>query len=329
MKRQALLSGIQPSGKLHIGNYLGAIKQFVMLQNKYDAYYCVVDEHAITIPQNPKELCRNTLIIAMSYLAAGIDPKKSIIFVQSHVPAHTELGWILNTMTPLGELERMTQFKDKTTKNKEIYAGLFNYPTLMAADILLYQAAAVPVGEDQVQHIELTRALAKRFNNRFGNTFIIPKPLLQKTSARVMALDNPAKKMSKSASSEASYIALSDTPDQIRRKIKSATTDSEKEIYYNPEKKPGVSNLLAIATEFSGKTIKQLEKELSTASYATLKEVVAEYIIKDVAPFQKRYAELEKNHDEVIKILREGKENAETVANHTLRDVKEKMGFFL
>jgi len=384
MKKERALSGVQPSGKLHIGNYLGAIKQFVALQDEYDTYYCVVDEHAITVPQEPKDLRRNTLAIAMAYLAAGIDPKKSVIFVQSHVPAHTELGWILNTMTPLGELERMTQFKDKARtkrnaaeifqdfaqthktyyekieaeKNQDqqnaiiftwfqksiayavefqdsdeqknsIMAGLLNYPTLMAADILLYQASVVPVGEDQVQHIELTRSIAKRFNNRFGDTLFVPKVLLQETSARVMALDEPTKKMSKSAASEASYIALSDTPDQIRKKIKSATTDSGKEVYYDTETKPGVSNLLGIAAEFSGKPIKELEKEFSDSSYAQFKEAVGEYIIAGLQPFQKNYAELEKNQDEVIKILRNGKEKAEIVANATLREVKEKMGFLL
>lgn len=373
MMKQRILSGVQPSGKLHIGNYLGAIKQFVALQDTYDTYYCVVDEHAITVPQEPKELRANTLAIAMAYLAAGIDPKKSVIFVQSHVSAHTELGWILNTMTPLGELERMTQFKDKikssynqiikefgytdTMQSNEsdigvIYdpsnteqlkkvteerhkrrldasMGLLDYPVLMAADILLYQASAVPVGEDQVQHIELTRSIAKRFNNRFGDTFVIPKVLLQKTSARVMALDDPTKKMSKSAASEASYIALSDTPDQIRKKIKSATTDSEKKINYEVKTKPGVSNLLSIAAEFSDKTIKELEKEFSDSSYAQFKETVAEYIVAGLQSFQTHYTELEKNQDEVIKILRDGKQKAETVANNTLRDVKKKMGFLL
>ena len=329
MKKQRAFSGVQPSGKLHIGNYLGAIKQFVALQHEYDSYYCVVDEHAITVPQDPKDLRANTLAIATAYLAAGIDPNKSVIFVQSHVPAHTELGWLLNTMTPLGELERMTQFKDKSTKGGEIYAGLFNYPILMAADILLYQAAAVPVGEDQTQHIELTRSLAKRFNNRFGDAFVIPKILLQKTSARVMALDDPTKKMSKSAASEQSYIALSDTPDQIRKKIKTATTDSEKEIRYDTKHKPGVSNLLGIAAEFSGKTVKELEQEFSGISYASFKEAVAEYVISGLASFQEHYSALQKNSDEVIRILKDGKEKAETVANATLHDVMDKMGFLI
>ena len=343
MKKQRAFSGVQPSGKLHIGNYLGAIKQFVALQHEYDSYYCVVDEHAITVPQDPNELRKNTLAIAMAYLAAGIDPAKSVIFVQSHVPAHTELGWILNTTTPLGELERMTQFKDKAIKkigsdpkrqldidlHDNISAGLLNYPTLMAADILLYQAAAVPVGEDQTQHIELTRSLAKRFNNRFGDAFVIPKILLQKTSARVMALDDPTKKMSKSAASEQSYIALSDTPDQIRKKIKTATTDSGKEIRYDTENKPGVSNLLNIAAEFSGKTVKELENEFRNFSYAQFKEAVAEYIISGLAPFQEHYSALQNDSDGVIKILKDGKEKSEAVANTTLRDVKEKMGFLL
>ncbi len=329
MKQERILSGVQPSGKLHIGNYLGAIKQFVALQNDYEAYYCVVDEHAITTPQNPKDLRRNTLSTALAYLAAGIDPKISVIFVQSHVSAHTELGWILNTQTPIGELERMTQFKDKTAKGGEIHAGLLNYPTLMAADILLYKPTVVPVGEDQVQHIELTRSLAKRFNNHFGDTFVIPKPLLQKTSARVMALDDPTKKMSKSATSEQSYIALLDTPDEIRKKIKTATTDSGKEIHDDKDAKPGISNLLEIAAEFSGRTIKELEKEFAGMSYAPFKEAVAEYIIAGLAPFQKRYAQLEKNPDEVIQILTQGKEKATDVANRTLKEVKEKMGFLL
>ncbi len=329
MNPQRILSGVQPSGKLHIGNYLGAIKQFVALQDDYQAYYCVVDQHAITVPQDPKDLRRSTLDIAMAYMAAGIDTKKSTIFVQSHVPAHTELGWILNTMTPLGELERMTQFKDKTAKGGEILAGLLNYPTLMAADILLYKATAVPVGQDQTQHIELTRSIAKRFNNRFGETFTVPEILLKETSAKVMALDEPTKKMSKSALSEASYIALSDTPDQIRKKLKSATTDSEKQVRYDIENKPGVSNLLAIAAEFSRKTIHALEKEFEGMSYAPFKEAVAEYIVAGLAPFQERYSELAKNHDEVIDILRSGKEKASEVANATLREVKEKMGFLL
>lgn len=329
IKSQKILSGVQPSGKLHIGNYLGAIKQFVTLQNEHEAYFCVVDHHAITVPQDPKELREHTLAVATAYVAAGIDPEKSVIFVQSHVPAHVELGWIFNTMTPLGELERMTQFKDKTAKGGEINAGLLNYPTLMAADILLYQPTAVPVGEDQVQHIELTREIARRFNNRFGETFIIPKPLLQKTSARVMALDDPTKKMSKSAASEASYIALSDTPDQIRKKIKSSVTDSGKEISYDMETKAGISNLLSIAAEFSETSIQELEKKFADASYAAFKDAVAEYIVEGLRPFQQRYQELEKNPDEVIKILRHGKEKAETVANTTLHDVKEKMGFLL
>ena len=225
-----IFSGIQPTGNLHIGNYLGAIKQWVALQNENDAIYCVVDEHAITVPQEPDDLRRRTLEATMTLLAAGIDPEKVILFVQSHIPAHTELGWILNTITPLGELERMTQYKDK--KSKSAYAGLFNYPVLMAADILLYQTDAVPVGEDQVQHIELARSLAERFNNRFGETFTVPKPQLKKETARIMSLAEPDKKMSKSDESDKSRINLNDSPDVIRQKIKSAVTDSGSDIQY-------------------------------------------------------------------------------------------------
>ena len=328
MKNQRILSGIQPSGNLHIGNYLGAIKQFVELQNEYEAFYCIVDEHAITVPQDPKELHKNTLDLAMIYLAAGIDPKKSVIFVQSHVPAHTELGWILNTMTPLGELERMTQFKDKSERHARegVYAGLFNYPTLMAADILLYHAQKVPVGEDQLQHIELTRSLAERFNNRFGNTFTIPEPLIREYSGRIMGLDDPSKKMSKSAGNSANYIALLDSPDEIRRKIKIAVTDSGKEVTFDEQEKPAVSNLMRIMSAFRDCAPKEVEMRYEGKGYAEFKDDLAELLVEKLTPLQEKYRILSENQDEVLLILAKGAMHARAVADKTLAKAKEKIG---
>lgn len=326
---QTLFSGVQPTGTLHIGNYLGAIKQFVELQHEYQSFFCVADQHAITMPQDPEELRKNTLDVATMYMAAGIDPKKSVIFVQSHVPAHTELGWILNTLTPLGELERMTQFKEKTGQRgkRGIFAGLFNYPTLMAADILLYQTHKVPVGEDQLQHIELTRSLAERFNNHFGQTFIVPEPLIHTDTARIMGLDDPTKKMSKSASSSANYIALLDPPDEIRKKIKSAVTDSGKQIIYDEKGKPAITNLLRIFSAFAGAPIKDIEKQYAHKGYADFKDDCAEIIIEQLKPLQKKYHELTKDPIHVTHILREGAHRAEAVAEKTFHDVKQKIGF--
>ena len=329
MKKQRILSGIQPSGNFHIGNYLGAIKQFVELQNGYEAFYCIVDEHAITVPQDPKALYKNTLDLAMIYLATGIDPKKSVIFVQSHVPAHTELGWILNTITPLGELERMTQFKDKSERHARegVYAGLFNYPTLMAADILLYHAQKVPVGEDQLQHIELARSLAERFNNRFGKTFTVPEPFIREYSARIMGLDDPSKKMSKSAASPANYIALLDSPDEIRKKVKAAVTDSGKEIIYDEIKKPAISNLIRIYSGFSEISIQEVEKRYRKKGYAEFKSDLAELLVTQLGSFQKKYRILKKNTDNVLTILAQGAMRARKVADATLTEAKKKIGF--
>lgn len=327
--KKRILSGIQPSGNLHIGNYLGAIKQWLELQNTYEAFFCVVDEHAITVPQDPKELRENTLNLAMIYLAAGIDPEKSTIFIQSHVPAHAELGWILNTMTPLGELERMTQFKDKKGEQSEVFAGLFNYPTLMAADILLYQTDAVPVGDDQSQHVELTRSLAKRFNNRFGETFKIPELLLRKETARIMGLDDPTKKMSKSAISANNYIALLDSPDEIRKKIKVAVTDSGKEIRYDEKEKQAISNLIRIFSAFSGQSNQEIKDTYIGKSYADFKQDLGELLVEKLTPLQNKYRELEKNKEQVLDILHTGADRANEIANKTLRDVQEKIGFIL
>lgn len=327
MKKKILFSGIQPSGVLHIGNYLGAIKQWVELQESHEAFFCVVDEHAITVPQEPEELRANTLNTTMMYLAAGIDPKKSTIFVQSHVPAHAELAWILNTITPLGELERMTQFKDKKEKQSEVYAGLFNYPVLMAADILLYQTDVVPVGEDQKQHIELARSLTKRFNNRFGETFKIPEGFIPKETARIMGLDDPTKKMSKSAASVNNYISLLDEPDEIRRKIKIAVTDSGKEIIYEEKEKPAIANLLRIFSAFSEMPIAEIENRYRDKAYADFKADLGELLIEKLTPLQERYGKLSRDKESVLAILRAGTTRARAVAGETLHAAQEKIGF--
>ena len=327
-----IFSGIQPSGTIHIGNYLGAIKRFVELEKDNELMVSIVDLHAITVPQEPAALRDQTLDVAATYLAAGLDPDKTIIFVQSHIPAHAELGWILNTMTPLGELERMTQFKDKSRAQGAkagVMAGLFNYPTLMAADILLYQTDGVPVGEDQIQHIELARSLADRFNNRFGETFKIPKPLIQKETARIMALDDPAKKMSKSSASADGYIALTDTPDEIRRKIKKAVTDSDDEIRFDPNQKPAISNLLTIFAGIADKSIEDIEAEFGGKSYAAFKEALAEGIIEGLRPFQEKFAKFQQEPEHLVNIFRKGAIRAAELAAPTLAKVKEKIGLLV
>ena len=326
MEKPIAFSGVQPSGNLHIGNYLGAIKQFVALQNDYQTFFCVVDLHAITEPQDPEELRARTLEIAALYIASGLDPAKNTIFMQSHVPAHTELGWILNTLTPMGELERMTQFKEKSGKHDSVLAGLFNYPVLMAADILLYKSAVVPVGEDQVQHLEFTRTLARKFNTRFGETFPEPETLLQKQGARIMGLDDPSKKMSKSAPSANNYVAMLDTPEEIRRKIKIAVTDSGSEIKYNPEEKPAISNLLSIMSHFSDTPIPELEGKCKGKNYSEFKSDLAELVVEKLSPIRERTLELLENKKELQAILEKGAEEAKKVAEKTLEEVKQKIG---
>lgn len=327
---KTIFSGVAPSGNIHIGNYLGAIKQWLDLQNsdQYKTIFCIVDEHAITVPQKPEKLRKKILEVTMLYLAAGIDPKKSTIFIQSHVPEHAELAWVLNTITPIGDLQRMTQFKDKTKKQKSVLAGLLNYPILMAADILLYQTDIVPVGEDQVQHIELTRKIARKFNNQYGKTFRIPEVMVIKETKRIMGLDNPSKKMSKSAENPANYIALLDPPEIIRKKIKTAVTDSGKDIKYNEKKKPAISNLLAIYSAFANRPVKEIEKKYKCKGYAEFKKDLAEVIIKGLAPLQKKYKQLEKNPDYVKEILKHGAKNAKQTASITMEAVREKIGFF-
>lgn len=327
--KKVIFSGVVPSGNIHIGNYLGAIKQWVEMQNteKYQNIFCVMNQHAITTPQDPARLKSKTLEVAMLYLAAGIDPKKSIIFIQSHLPEHSELNWILSTITPLGELERMTQFKDKSEKQKSVLAGLLNYPILMAADILLYQTNIVPVGEDQVQHIELARTLARKFNNSYGQTFTIPEAVISKEGKRIMGLDNASKKMSKSAENPRNYIALLDSPETIREKISSAVTDSDNEIKSDENEKPAISNLLAIYSLFSKKSIAELEKEYAGKNYSAFKSDLAEVVIEGLSPIQKKYQELSANPDYVKKVLRAGAEKAKIIASQTMAEVRSKIGF--
>jgi tryptophanyl-tRNA synthetase len=327
--KKTVLSGIQPSGIIHLGNYLGAIDQWVKHQDQYNNIFCIVDLHAITVPQNPKQLKHNTYLTAATYLASGIDPKESIVFVQSQVPAHSELSWILTTLTRMGELSRMTQFKHKTgtIKKESIATGLFVYPALMAADILLYQTDLVPVGEDQKQHVELTRDLAQRFNHQFGKTFTIPQPIIRQQGARIMALDDPTKKMSKSASTPNSYIALTDKPEDIRKKIMKAVTDSGKEIKFNPKNK-GLYNLLTIYRILSDKSELEIEKHFKDKGYGDFKKELAELIIENITPIQKEITKYMKNTKLLDRILEDGRKKADKIAQKNIKTVKEKVGLF-
>ena len=321
-----VFSGIQPTGTIHIGNYLGAIKQWIELQEKNKCVFCIVDLHALTVPYDPKKLEELILEKAIAYLAAGVNPEKSIIFVQSQVREHAELTWLLNTVTPLGELGRMTQYKEKSKKFKSnLNAGLLDYPVLMAADILLYQTDLVPVGEDQAQHVELTRTIARKFNQRFGETFKIPEVKLPKMGARIMSLINPAKKMSKSDPWE-SYIGLFDEADEIKQKIMRSVTDTGKIIKYNPEKKAGISNLLTIYSLFSGKTIKELERKFKTKGYADFKKSLTEVLVNSLEPFRRKRKELLSREVYVKEILEQGRKRAEILAQSTMNEVRKKMG---
>ncbi len=323
--KKTILSGIQPSGELHLGNYLGALQNWVLLQENNTCFFCIVDLHAITVSYEPKELPKKIFELTLDYLAAGIDPEKSSLFIQSQVPAHTELAWLLNTITPLGDLERMTQFKDKAEQQKGINAGLLNYPVLMAADILLYQPDLVPVGEDQYQHLELTRTIARKFNSLFGDYFKEPKTY-EASVPRVMSLADPNKKMSKSLGA-AHYIALSDSPEIVRKKISKAVTDVGIAI---AGQKSGGRNLLDLYKNLS--TDRDKKKELEALyqagelKYSEFKPLLAETIIEVLKPIQAKRAELAKDPNKIKKILEKGRIEAEVVANKTLREVKEKMG---
>lgn len=319
MKR--LFSGIQPSGTITLGNYLGALKHFVAMQDDYECFFCIVNQHAITVPQDPNELRKNIRQLAALYLASGIDHNKATVFVQSEVPAHAQLGWILQCLSYIGELERMTQFKDKAKGKEAVSAALLTYPPLMAADILLYNADIVPVGEDQKQHLELTRDLAERFNNRFGPIFTIPEVSIPKVGARIMSLNDPTKKMSKSNPNPKSYISMLDSEDAIRKKIRSAVTDSEGTIRYDEKEKPAISNLLSIYALCSGKTIAELEEQYEGKGYGAFKTDLAEVIIETLKPIQERYNELI-DSDELDDILDQGAEKANAIAVEMLKKVE-------
>jgi tryptophanyl-tRNA synthetase len=327
-RKPVLLSGIQPSGNLMIGNLIGALRSWAELQDRYDCLFVVVDLHAITVPQEPAELRRRCLDFLCLYLACGIDPVKSTVFVQSHVPAHSELAWLLGCHTYMGELSRMTQFKDKSKKQGEnIRSGLFFYPVLMAADILLYGADLVPVGDDQRQHLEITRDIAQRFNQLHGDVFTVPEAYFPKVGARIMSLTDPTSKMSKSDENPRSYVALLDAPDVIRGKIRRAVTDSGTEVRFAPESQPAISNLLQIHAALSGESIPSLESRFTGKGYADFKEEVAEVVVQAVAPIQERYRQLRTDKAGLEAILGEGAARAERRARRILDKVKRKVGF--
>jgi len=327
MAKKIILSGIQPSGSLHIGNYLGAIQQWVGLQNdENELLFCIVDLHAITVKQDPKALREKTLEVAALYLACGIDPTKSKIFIQSENPDHPYLSWIFNCLTPLGWMERMTQYKDKTEKHGERTSlGLFAYPTLMAADILLYDTDLVPVGEDQIQHIELTRDIAKRFNSLYGETFKLPQAVVDADGSRIMSLQNPKAKMSKSDIDPSGTINLLDTPDDITRKIKRAVTDSGDEIVFAKDK-PALSNLLVIYSKFSGKSIADIEMDYKTQGYGQFKEGLAQEIVKTLAPIQEKYKALRNDNKKLQHILDEGLQVARTKSSKKSEEIRNSVG---
>jgi len=325
MPDRIVFSGVQPSGTLTLGNYLGAIRNFVELQHQARCYFCVVDLHALTVPQEPERLRAQTLEVARLFIAAGLDPALSTIFVQSHVPAHSQLSWLLECMSYLGELRRMTQFKDKSKKQEVVTTGLMTYPILMAADILLYSTTHVPVGEDQKQHLELSRNIAERFNNRFGQTFVVPEPYIppRQGGGRIMSLSDPTKKMSKSDENPDGYILLTDSPDVIRKKFSRAVTDAEREVRYDEKNKPGVSNLMVVLSLCSGRPMDEIGGAYT--GYAQLKKDTAEAVIATLEPIQRRYQELVET-GAIDQVLCEGAARARSVASVKLAEVADRMG---
>ena len=323
MKR--VFSGVQPTGNLHLGNYLGALKQFVELQEDHECIYCIVDEHAITVPQDPEQLRKHILDVAALYMAIGVDPKKSIIFVQSQVSGHAELGWILCCNSYTGELSRMTQFKAKSGGKESVGTGLLTYPVLMAADILLYDTDIVPVGNDQKQHIELTRDIAIRVNNKYGDTFVVPDGRFMKSGARIMALDDPESKMSKSAENEHSRISLLDEDSKIKKSIMRATTDSDGEIRFDPENKPGVSNLLNIYSALSGKTVDEILANQQWRGYGDLKKELVAVTQEAMAPIKRNFEEI-RYSEELIRVLNDAAERANAIAEPVMARVRDRFG---
>ncbi len=326
-ERKRIFSGMQPTGVLTLGNYLGALKNWAQLQDEYDSIFCVVDLHSLTIRREPARLRADSLSLLAQYIACGIDPEKNVLFLQSHVSAHAELCWILSCYTYMGELGRMTQFKEKSARHQDnINAGLFTYPVLMAADILLYQTDLVPVGDDQKQHLELARDIAGRFNGIYGDVFKIPEPYIPKVGARIMSLQEPTSKMSKSDDNENAYITLLDTPDTIIRKFRRAVTDSEASVRFDPENKPGISNLMSIYSSVTGKTYDEIEGEFEGKGYGDFKLAVGEAVAEALKPVQVRYNELMSSKDYLTEIVKKGAETAEYLANKTLRKVYKKIG---
>jgi tryptophanyl-tRNA synthetase len=322
---ETIFSGIQPSGMLTLGNYIGALKQFVELQDEYNCFFCIVDEHAITVPQDPKQLRKNIKSLAALYLAVGIDPEKATLFIQSEVPAHAQAGWMMQCVAYMGELERMTQFKDKSAGKESVLASLLTYPPLMAADILLYSANVVPVGEDQKQHMELTRDLAERFNKKYNDILTIPEARIPKVGARVMSLQEPTKKMSKSDTNSKGFISLLDDAKQIEKKIKSAVTDSDGIVKFDRDKKPGVSNLLSIYSILEGKSISELEEMYHGKGYGEFKADLAGVVVNALAPIQEKYYQLI-DSSELDDILDEGAAKANRVAGKMLKKMENAMG---
>ncbi len=325
--KKRVFSGIQPSGNLHVGNYLGALKNWVSIQDDYENYFCIVDLHALTVPQDPKVLRQKIREVAAIYLASGIDPEKSVVFRQSQVSGHAELTWLLNCVARVGELSRMTQFKDKTQKGEaeSASAGLYDYPVLMAADILLYNAHLVPVGEDQRQHLELARTLARRFNHLYGETFVVPEPMILEVGARVMALDEPESKMSKSSPAPSSYVSILDKPDVIRRKIERAKTDSGSEITASPDK-PAITNLLGIYAGMTGQKVAEVERRYEGKRYGDFKKDLGEVVVEGLAPIRERALELMDDPRELDDLLESGAERARETAHPILANAWERLG---
>ena len=326
VQKKRIFSGIQPTGKLTLGNYIGALRNFGILQDEYDCVYSIVDLHALTVRQNPTELRQACLRTMATFLASGLDPEKNIIYFQSQVAAHAELAWVLNCFTYMGEMSRMTQFKDKSAKHADnINCGLFTYPVLMAADILLYQTDLVPIGADQKQHLEICRDIAERFNAVYGDVFTIPDGYFPKVGARVMSLQEPTRKMSKSDPEE-TYIAMLDAPDVIRRKIRRAVTDSENRIAYEPESRPGVANLMSILSALGGQSLEAIAAEYDGQGYGKFKDAVADCVIAALEPIQKRYAEISADKAYLQQVMDSGRERAAAIAHRTMLKVRKKLG---